>query len=184
MEETMMRRRQVSSSGNNNNNNNIPAFGDWDDCDDLPITQYFESAAQAGLLRGRSFQEPPAAAGHAFNLSAEPVCPTYRQHRRRCRPNDDHPRKQVRRSGVVEREYVQCGVKEQQQRKQQLQGRVVVAQNIVVAAGPSPRKPPRAPKAVDEDLYKIPPEFLYEKPRRKKLLRNLWSGCLGLNCVA
>nr|CAD1820297.1 unnamed protein product [Ananas comosus var. bracteatus] len=126
----------------------------------------------------------PAAAGHAFNLSAEPVCPTYRQHRRRCRPNDDHPRKQVRRSGVVEREYVQCGVKEQQQRKQQLQGRVVVAQNIVVAAGPSPRKPPRAPKAVDEDLYKIPPEFLYEKPRRKKLLRNLWSGCLGLNCVA
>lgn len=29
----------------------IPAFGDWDYSNDMPITQYFESARQAGLLR-------------------------------------------------------------------------------------------------------------------------------------
>ena len=29
----------------------IPAFGNWDYDDELPITQYFESAAQAGLIR-------------------------------------------------------------------------------------------------------------------------------------
>ncbi|KAL3523396.1 hypothetical protein ACH5RR_016230 [Cinchona calisaya] len=30
----------------------IPAFGDWDNANELPITQYFESARQAGLIRG------------------------------------------------------------------------------------------------------------------------------------
>jgi len=78
----------------------------------------------------------------------------------------------------------------------------------------SPRKPSKVPKAVDEDLYKIPPELLYQKPKRvysllffsslllftnfimklrlvvsawfvqKRLLKNLWSGCLGLNSCA
>ena len=29
----------------------IPPFGNWDYANDLPITQYFESARQAGLIR-------------------------------------------------------------------------------------------------------------------------------------
>lgn len=29
----------------------IPAFGNWEYVNDLPITQYFESARQAGLFR-------------------------------------------------------------------------------------------------------------------------------------
>lgn len=29
----------------------IPAFGNWDSANDLPITQYFENARQAGLVR-------------------------------------------------------------------------------------------------------------------------------------
>ncbi|CAI9090947.1 OLC1v1025845C1 [Oldenlandia corymbosa var. corymbosa] len=29
----------------------IPAFGDWDNASELPITQYFETARQAGLIR-------------------------------------------------------------------------------------------------------------------------------------
>ncbi|GAA0145920.1 hypothetical protein LIER_36221 [Lithospermum erythrorhizon] len=29
----------------------IPAFGNWDSSNDMPITQYFESARQAGLVR-------------------------------------------------------------------------------------------------------------------------------------
>nr|ACG42858.1 hypothetical protein [Zea mays] len=34
--------------------------------------------------------------------------------------------------------------------------------------------------AVDEDLYKISPQLLC----KKKLLRNLLGGCLGLSCIA
>ncbi|XP_010911630.1 uncharacterized protein [Elaeis guineensis] len=41
----------------------------------------------------------------------------------------------------------------------------------------------RKPKPVDEDLYKIPPELLYQAPKKKKLLRNLWAGCLGMSCI-
>ncbi|KAK8938053.1 hypothetical protein KSP40_PGU008805 [Platanthera guangdongensis] len=41
----------------------------------------------------------------------------------------------------------------------------------------------RAPKAVDEDLYTIPKELLFQKPKTKRLLRTLISGCLGLSCV-
>lgn len=29
----------------------IPAFGNWDFANEMPITQYFESARQAGLIR-------------------------------------------------------------------------------------------------------------------------------------
>lgn len=41
LQDTMNRRRP-----------HIPAFGNWDYSSDLPITQYFESAMQAGLVRG------------------------------------------------------------------------------------------------------------------------------------
>ncbi|ONK56780.1 uncharacterized protein A4U43_C10F12850 [Asparagus officinalis] len=42
----------------------------------------------------------------------------------------------------------------------------------------------RQPKAVDEDLYKIPPELLYQLPKRKRMLGNFLSGCLRLDCIA
>ncbi|KAK8923810.1 hypothetical protein KSP39_PZI019338 [Platanthera zijinensis] len=62
--------------------------------------------------------------------------------------------------------------KEQKQRKQR---------KVCNAADCPPRRP-RAPMAVDEDLYKIPPELLYQKPKTKRMLKNLISGCMGLNC--
>ncbi|CAM0884314.1 unnamed protein product [Alopecurus aequalis] len=45
------------------------------------------------------------------------------------------------------------------------------------------RKPKSAAAAVDEDLYKISPNVIC-KVQKKKLLRNLLGGCLGLNCIA
>ncbi|KAJ4751975.1 RPM1-interacting 4-like protein [Rhynchospora pubera] len=41
-----------------------------------------------------------------------------------------------------------------------------------------------AVKPVDEDLYKIPPELLYPKSKKKKMVRSLWSGCMRVTCVA
>ncbi|GAB4835440.1 hypothetical protein Ancab_000347 [Ancistrocladus abbreviatus] len=51
----------------------IPAFGDWDNVNEMPITQYFESARQAGLLRYSSSSgecEAPPVAAHARDLYA------------------------------------------------------------------------------------------------------------------
>uniref|UniRef100_A0A0D9XYT9 Uncharacterized protein n=1 Tax=Leersia perrieri TaxID=77586 RepID=A0A0D9XYT9_9ORYZ len=40
-------------------------------------------------------------------------------------------------------------------------------------------------RAVDADLYQVPPpEFASSRPRRKRAGSSLWMGCLGLNCVA
>lgn len=51
----------------------IPAFGNWDYCDAMPITQYFESAMQAGLIRGHFFAEDT----DLFKVPAAPFKPTY-----------------------------------------------------------------------------------------------------------
>ncbi|WOL01630.1 hypothetical protein Cni_G10347 [Canna indica] len=134
----------------------VPAFGYWDYCDELPITHYFESAVQAGLIRGHYFGEDD----DIFNVSAAHVKPTYHHH------------KKVKKVGGVGGEKQKA---KEQQRKQ-----VKVSDLRLQSAA----RRPRAPKAVDEDLYKIPPELLYQKPKRKKLLKNLWSGCMGLNSVA
>ncbi|KAK8923675.1 hypothetical protein KSP39_PZI019340 [Platanthera zijinensis] len=65
------------------------------------------------------------------------------------------------------------GMEQQQQRRQ---GRVCNP----ATGGPRRR---RSPTAVDEDLYKIPPELFCQTPKRKRLVRKLLSGCMGLNCV-
>ncbi|CAL9120335.1 unnamed protein product [Musa acuminata var. zebrina] len=125
--EGMMKRHQV------------PAFGYWDYCDELPITRYFESAVQAGLIRGHFFGEDD----DLFNVSAQ-VRPAYLNHHRK-----------VKKTGDIggEKHYGKG-----QQRKQ-----VKVISDLKIQA--TPRRH-RAPKAVDEDLYKIPPELLYQKPKR------------------
>ncbi|KMZ68907.1 hypothetical protein ZOSMA_226G00080 [Zostera marina] len=53
-------------------------------------------------------------------------------------------------------------------------------QKQVVEEGEKRKK--RAPKAVDEDLYKIPPEFLNKQSKRKNRMTagGFWKGCLGL----
>ncbi|CAL9138778.1 unnamed protein product [Musa acuminata var. zebrina] len=130
----------------------IPAFGNWDYDDELPITQYFESAAQAGLIRDQC-------------LSGDDKL---------CKP-EAAPVKPVGYHSEVKK----GGGKGEKQRRKQERGCGVTPQDI------SQRRPGRAPKAVDEDLYKIPPELLYQKPKRvqKRFLRSPWPACLGLSCV-
>ncbi|KAJ6849442.1 uncharacterized protein M6B38_270650 [Iris pallida] len=156
----------------------IPAFGNWDYCDEMPITQYFESAMQAGLIRGHYCAAPAAAAADGYgygcggdaDLFKVPVAPPavprpVAHHQRKVRKNEGEKR--------VSRE--------QQLRKQ---GRVYDLTNQSSPKKNNNNSTTVKPKAVDEDLYKIPPELLHQKPKKKRLLRNLWSGCLGLNCIA
>ncbi|THU58943.1 hypothetical protein C4D60_Mb03t19800 [Musa balbisiana] len=109
----------------------FPAFGCWDHCDELPITQYFESAVQAGLIGRHYFGED----GDLFKVST-----------------------QVKKGGHGGGEN-HLG-KEQQMKQER-------ASDLTLQI--TPRRPRRAPKAVDEDLYKIPPELLHQKPKRVSL---------------
>ncbi|CAL9763392.1 unnamed protein product [Musa acuminata subsp. burmannicoides] len=106
----------------------LPSFGYWDYCDELLSAHYFESAVQAGVIRGQYFGED----GDLF-----------------------YHRKVIKKVGNAGGEKQQHG--KEQQRKQVKVGDMKLQT--------TPRRP-RALKAVDEDLYKIPPELLHQKPKR------------------
>ncbi|XP_035817791.1 uncharacterized protein [Zea mays] len=124
----------------------VPAFGDWNLWDDMPVTQYF----QAGT----------------FFFAA----PTTEK-------DDDEDLFKVPQFPATPYSYKKCVVR--------------VKGEKGTAVPPAARKGGRRrrvneqqkwkPKgAVDEDLYKISPQLLC----KKKLLRNLLGGCLGLSCIA
>eukprot|EP00262_Sarcandra_glabra_P012139 TRINITY_DN3063_c0_g1_i4.p1 TRINITY_DN3063_c0_g1~~TRINITY_DN3063_c0_g1_i4.p1 ORF type:complete len:132 (+),score=7.98 TRINITY_DN3063_c0_g1_i4:131-526(+) len=121
----------------------IPAFGNWDFSNDLPITQYFESARQAGLLH------------HGAG-----VAQLQRQ----------NSAKTTTVSRTKTKESAKCY---QHVNDQKRQGRV-----CDVTQPPRQCRPPRA---VDEDLYKIPTEVFNEMPHKKKLLGTL-SRCRLMKC--
>lgn len=160
-------------------NYHVPAFGGWDYEDEsMPYTQCFETARQAGFARFAAAAYSEAAdvedrdlyvAGDLYQNDI--VTPAVIVLPRRRRKGG---------SGYTNVK----GVKKQQQimQKQEWGG---YSYDIKEPPSPilSPPKPP-APKskAVDEDLYKIPPEFLHVKPKRKRGL-GLFSSCLLPACV-
>ncbi|XP_010926680.1 uncharacterized protein [Elaeis guineensis] len=114
----------------------IPAFGSWNCCDEVPITEYFESVRVTGLIQANFFE------GDGEDLF-KVVLPQHQQHQRK------------RKKGGGGKEGM-----EQYERER------------------------RKPKPLAGDLYMIPSEDLYQGPNKKKVLWNLWAGCLGLNCIA
>ncbi|XP_042398825.1 uncharacterized protein LOC121989072 [Zingiber officinale] len=94
----------------------IPAFGNWDYSDGLPIIQRFESTD------GELVQ---------YEAAAAPVKP------------------------VVYQKKVRKEERGEEGKQRACEARVATE-----------RMPRRAPKAVDEDLYKIPPELICRKPKR------------------
>ncbi|KAL6854384.1 hypothetical protein ACP4OV_019287 [Aristida adscensionis] len=139
----------------------IPAFGEWNQqCEEqeLPITQYFESAMQAGLVAAGRYY-PSAGEVVLFRSSASP-------------PSQQKPAKKVR--STMERQQ-QAGSRRQQ-------GAVVIVANG--AGGPRAARRARVVRAVDEDLYTVHPDLLRNKGKGRKNVRSLWMGCVGLNCVA
>lgn len=114
----------------------IPAFGNWDYSDELPITQHFESA-DGELVKLEAVAAPAKLV----------VC-----------------QKKVR-GGIIlhahlRQHYAVCSFQASKGGGEKGKQRACEAR---VAAERMPR---RAPKAVDEDLYKIPPELLCRKPKR------------------
>ncbi|CAA7396161.1 unnamed protein product [Spirodela intermedia] len=159
----------------------IPSFGNWEYCDDSPITQYFESASQGGMFRGgcgyaggyfdRAHLYPPPlphyyyygqdAGEDLYSLPPPPLQPPA--------AISAYPRKQaVREDGSPP-----------PQPRRTRQAKVF---DCELAAAQESIRQHRAAKAVDEDLYKIPPELLYRK-QRKPVVCDFLSRCLGLNCI-
>ncbi|CAK9140868.1 unnamed protein product [Ilex paraguariensis] len=144
----------------------VPAFGSWDCTDDLPFTQCFESARQAGLLRySYSEDRDLYVAGDLYEndvvTPAMIVVP-----RRRGKARYPHVKEEKKEGWVVCDCDCDCDTKDPPS---------------PLPLSPPPR-PRRAPKAVDEDLYKISPELLHAKPKRKRVWGFL-SSCLQPSCV-
>lgn len=152
----------------------IPAFGEWNYYDhggygygyagggDWPVTQYFESAMQAGGGMVIALPaSPPKPAKKAVTWSSATMEMADEEEQRR------------------QRQKVVVGMQEQHATKKK------TGAGAPTMSSAKYQTTRRAVKAVDEDLYVIPPDMLCHKPR-KRLPKSLWiGGCLGrLSCVA
>ncbi|CAO2836616.1 unnamed protein product [Amaranthus hypochondriacus] len=178
----------------------IPAFGNWEYVNDLPITQYFECARQAGLIRYSSssgeccdhhhhhhHQHPPTSVSPDFIKPRTARPKQMNKGNREKRTGGTHGKEGSKKQGgkvfdVTSTELPQSEQKVKRHipsstvatvKKQQLQ-----FQSVTLTQ--HPRKPPNPnpnPKPVDEDLYKIPPELLKRKKRLGFISRCLVPPC-------
>ncbi|XP_027364568.1 inactive protein kinase SELMODRAFT_444075-like [Abrus precatorius] len=134
----------------------IPAFGNWDFANELPITRYFECARHTGLPRYSSSSAEIACANH--HRHHLPLRNHHKQEKRnkerRCQHVNDS-----KGNAYDVREHTKKPIRVSKQQQQ----------NDTVAPLPKP--------VVDEDLYKIPPELLHAANKRKKMLGFI-SKCL------
>ncbi|XP_062198064.1 uncharacterized protein LOC133900829 [Phragmites australis] len=142
----------------------IPAFGEWNydygSGSDWPVTQYFDSAMQPGLVM--ALPPSPKHVKKVVKWSDSPAL-------------DDDEKQQPRHTVVV-------GLAEHGMKKQGKQSRVA---DTRAHAADCNYKACRVVRAVDEDLYEIPPDMLCpHEPRKRLTKRSLWMGCLGLSCIA
>ncbi|KAF3334331.1 hypothetical protein FCM35_KLT20935 [Carex littledalei] len=114
----------------------VPAFGDWNNSNELDITQYFDSIHDHCWIEEEYDND-------RFYASST-VTPNFVSNPRKVKGN--------------------VQVKQQMKKQRRMSGGAV--------------------KPVDEDLYKIPPELLHEKSKKKRMVRSLWSGCMRVSCVA
>ncbi|KAL3625741.1 hypothetical protein CASFOL_030270 [Castilleja foliolosa] len=127
----------------------VPAFGSWDCYNDMPFTQCFESARQAGLLRySYAGERDLYVAGDLYkNDILTPAVIVV-------------PRSTPGKTGKKEA-WAGCNCE----------------------CGLALESPPKAaPKAVDEDLYKISPRLLRQQPKRKRGW-GIFSSCVRPTCV-
>ncbi|KAL9257606.1 hypothetical protein AKJ16_DCAP03578 [Drosera capensis] len=231
----------------------IPAFGNWDYVNELPITQYFESAREAGLIRSRRgccsmgsgysgvcdcCDQAAAAAGCCDLYAADlvmakqwaddqypPVTPMNNKNKKKANRARENPRNimheppkkhQQREKTQFWSNHEAAPTPRTTFRRQQGGGGGGGARSKVfdydatvarlasptsssgatmyVAVGDgkrvkenggldvkAPRSSSSAPKAVDEDLYKIPPHLLrssrHHRKQKKRLgfIRSCWG---------
>ncbi|XP_027335174.1 uncharacterized protein LOC113849455 [Abrus precatorius] len=137
----------------------VPAFGSWDWNENLPFTQCFETARQAGLLR----------------------CSCSESEDRDLYVTGDLYENDVVTPAMIVVPRRKAKVREQHEKETKMMKNWV---SDVEIEPPSPNPLPRpTPKPVDEDLYKISPGLLYAKAKKKRGLC-FFSSCLLPTCIA
>ncbi|KAK7269095.1 hypothetical protein RIF29_21811 [Crotalaria pallida] len=155
----------------------IPAFGNWDLENDMPITQYFDCPRQAGLLRYSN---------SSSSASAETESDLYTPHSHKPTPHSAIKHEQGTRNR--ERRCPVAAANGMVKEKKNVNGNVIISRKqgkkVYDVVTEQPRKAirvskqlhqhdtvPRSPpsKPVDEDLYKISPDLLHTTKRKKML---------------
>ncbi|KAL1202812.1 hypothetical protein V5N11_028110 [Cardamine amara subsp. amara] len=113
----------------------IPRFGEWEEANEMPITQYFENPRQAEALKLASHHP---------------------------RPRHLHPSRQT--AGTKEKRGPQRRVRDVSSQTDKYYVDVNGVKHFQTDVAPT-SKPP---KPVDEDLYKIPPEFIHSSTRKRR----------------
>lgn len=141
----------------------IPAFGNWDEVKELPITQYFENARQAGLKTSHSRElnyvaaqskihhHPPNLPSKKKKNTTSKTFPRIQEHEKRVHEKRVHEKQ-------VDKFPYTATHKHNQVQKQSITSGVISA---------SHRKLQPTIKPMDEDLYKIPSEILHNSKRKK-----------------
>ncbi|CAJ2631382.1 hypothetical protein L195_g035072 [Trifolium pratense] len=160
----------------------IPAFGNWDFANELPITQYFETARQAGLIRysSSSGESDPYLRGDHDLYAVEykkPVRKGTRNRERRYQNDVMMNEKETTMNMNMRKQGKVYDVTTEHHYHPQ---RKTMNKKVHVN-GPS--LPTRLPKPVDEDLYKIPPELL-RTTKRKKMLGFISKCLVPAACVS
>ncbi|KAK6137740.1 hypothetical protein DH2020_028516 [Rehmannia glutinosa] len=146
----------------------IPAFGDWENANELPLTQYFECARQAGLLRCSCSGECGGGGGDLLGLVLRNLClPGFIKSlnngstidclmsimwetNKGC-SNVKEQRKQVKVRDIMEQPRNQALAQRHHSENSKKSGTFISQQSNV--------------KPVDEDLYKIPSDLLENSKR-------------------
>ncbi|XP_057470994.1 uncharacterized protein LOC130759813 [Actinidia eriantha] len=178
----------------------IPAFGNWEYANDLPITQYFESARQAGLKLHYINSSCEWSGGGDLNATAlhfdkpPPPPKTIRGGDKKWCPGVKEQKKQaVKKKKVGTYQYQYQRDVTETPRKQNIPKHIIntnttASVKIVKAhdggGGGGQRRqqqPPKATAMKDEDLYKIPPHLLHCSNWKKRM--GFFSRCLMPACM-
>ncbi|KAJ4846120.1 hypothetical protein Tsubulata_000814 [Turnera subulata] len=166
----------------------IPTFGNWDHANELPITQYFECARQAGLVRNSnsSGECDLYVRGdlYSYDLNKPSRNSAHPRKTRLREKRGPHVKEQKRQGKVCDVTDPPRKLHQQQQQKHHHQQPISVYnvtyttttttdgggnKKDTLSSLQRPKLPvARPPKAVDEDLYKIPPELLRSSKRNKR----------------
>ncbi|CAK8544848.1 unnamed protein product [Lathyrus sativus] len=146
----------------------IPAFGNWDFTNDLPITQYFENATQAGLVR---YSSSSGESDPYFHGEQDLYAVDYKK------PVGKSTWNRETRMRKLDKVY---DVTEYPRKQPMNNKKALHVNDVVVRKAPLPT---RLPKPVDEDLYKISPQPV-RKTKRKKMLGFISMCLVPTACVS
>uniref|UniRef100_A0A1J3JUE2 RPM1-interacting protein 4 n=1 Tax=Noccaea caerulescens TaxID=107243 RepID=A0A1J3JUE2_NOCCA len=140
----------------------IPRFGEWEEANEMPITQYFENPRQAGLLRHHHNFTSSSASTTTSSSSSSSSAEALKLASHNPRPRHLHPTRQT--AGAREKRGPHRRVRDV---SSQTDKYYIDATGVKQFHSNDVALTSKPPKPVDEDLYKIPPELIHSSRRKR-----------------